>query len=478
MGKAQVWSVAAYAFLFLSLASQFHCTSHVNGIRRLSVSSPQTTTSGVNQQELKEKDLIQSFPGQPPVSFRQYGGYVSVNETTGRFLYYYFVEANKTSDAAPLVLWLNGGPGCSSLGRGALMEHGPFRVHSDGKSLFRNPYAFNNEANMLYLESPAGIGFSYTNTPEDLIDPSDNKTAEDNYMFLVKWLERFPEYKGREFFISGQSYAGHYGPQLAELILQRNKQTFINLQGLFLGNPALDRDVELESEDKFKVFHAIIPQKYMDDYRNCQPGSSSNSQCIDAMSIVDDQMNNLDPYNILAPVCRNAKLTNEPKKDTTVMVYDPCYAYYVTAYLNNETVQKAIHVKSTNLPYVWQQCNHTLQDFWSEDDRQGRVVPLVHKIIGQGIRIIVYSGDLDLAVPVTGTLQVIKDMNLTLEKSWRQWFSGGEVGGFTEEYKGNFTFATVRAAGHSVAIDQPIRALTIFTSFIRNTPLPSTRSDL
>ena len=464
MGKYQVWSVTAYIFLFLSLASKIHCRSHFNGIR-----------GGVNQQEPKEKDLIKRFPGQPPVSFRQYGGFVPVNETTGRFFYYYFVEAIKASDSAPLVLWFNGGPGCSSLGRGALMEHGPFRVHSDGKTLFRNPYAYNNEANMLYLESPAGVGFSYTNTPEDMIDPTDNKTAEDNYMFLVKWLERFPEYKERELYISGQSYAGHYVPQLADLILQRNKQTFINLRGLLLGNPGLDRQVESDSVKPFLVSHALIPQKYMDDYVNCGKGPVLDFQiCADATSKIESQMKHVDSYSILAPVCKNATLTSKPKKRTTVMVYDPCNEHYVTAYLNREKVQKAIHVKSTKIQYVWQHCNHTLSSFWSEEDTDLIVVPLLHEIMGQGVRIFVYSGDLDSVIPVIGTIQVIKNMNLTVEKSWRQWFSGGEVGGFTEEYKGNFTFATVRAAGHSVAIDQPIRALTLFTSFIRNTPLPST----
>ncbi|RID72502.1 hypothetical protein BRARA_C04392 [Brassica rapa] len=167
-------------------------------------------------------------------------------------------------------------------------------------------------------------------------------------------------------------------------------------------------------------------------------------------------MKNVDWYSILAPVYKNATLTSEPKKSITVAVYDPCSEYYLLAYLNSETVQKAIHVKPTNLQYVWQPCNHTITNSWSQDD-----IDLI-----LGVRIIVYSpsGDLDLVVPVTGTIQVIKNMNLTVEKLWRQWFSGREVGGFTEEYKGNFT----------VAIDQPVRALTIFTSFIRNTPLPST----
>ncbi|KFK42257.1 hypothetical protein AALP_AA2G231900 [Arabis alpina] len=105
------------------------------------------------QQNLKEKDLIKILPGQPSVNFKQYGGYVSVNESDGRFFYYYFVEAIK-ADSSPLVIWLNGGPGCSSL-EGAFTENGPFRIHSDAKTLFRNPYSWNNEANMLYIESPA-----------------------------------------------------------------------------------------------------------------------------------------------------------------------------------------------------------------------------------------------------------------------------------------------------------------------------------
>ncbi|CAN7012971.1 unnamed protein product [Brassica rapa subsp. trilocularis] len=79
-------------------------------------------------------------------------------------------------------------------------------------------------------------------------------------------------------------------------------------------------------------------------------------------------MKNVDWYSILAPVYKNATLTSEPKKSITVAVYDPCSEYYLLAYLNSETVQKAIHVKPTNLQYVWQPCNHTITNSWSQDD--------------------------------------------------------------------------------------------------------------
>jgi serine carboxypeptidase-like clade 2 len=93
----------------------------------------------------READKIAALPGQPPrVNFDQYSGYVTVSEEHGRALFYYFVESPYETASKPLVLWLNGGPGCSSLGAGAFQELGPFRVNPDGKTLSRNMHAWNN----------------------------------------------------------------------------------------------------------------------------------------------------------------------------------------------------------------------------------------------------------------------------------------------------------------------------------------------
>ena len=92
-------------------------------------------------------------------------------------------------------------------------------------------------ANVIFLESPAGVGFSYSNTTSDYDLSGDERTADDAYVFLVKWLERFPEYKGRAFYISGESFAGHYVPELAATILLHNtynNRTIINLQGVLV----------------------------------------------------------------------------------------------------------------------------------------------------------------------------------------------------------------------------------------------------
>jgi serine carboxypeptidase-like clade 2 len=93
----------------------------------------------------READKIATLPGQPPrVNFDQYSGYVTVSEEHGRALFYYFVEAPYEASSKPLVLWLNGGPGCSSLGAGAFQELGPLRVNPDSKTLSRNRHAWNN----------------------------------------------------------------------------------------------------------------------------------------------------------------------------------------------------------------------------------------------------------------------------------------------------------------------------------------------
>ena len=100
-------------------------------------------------------------------------------------------------------------------------------------------------ANVLFLESPTGVGFSFSRNASDYDTEGDHRTAEDTYVFLVKWLERFPEYKGRDFYITGESYGGHYVPELATVIMHMNRfpglLTRINLQGIFVSDACMSR---------------------------------------------------------------------------------------------------------------------------------------------------------------------------------------------------------------------------------------------
>ncbi|KAL2321881.1 hypothetical protein Fmac_026260 [Flemingia macrophylla] len=382
------------------------------------------------QEGLGQADKILTLPGQPyGVNFDQYSGYVTVDPVAGRELFYYFVESPYNPSTKPLVLWLNGGPGCSSLGYGAFEELGPFRINSDGKTLYRNKYSWNEVANVLFLESPAGVGFSYSNTTSDYEKAGDKSTAKDAYVFLINWLERFPQYKNRDFYITGESYAGHYVPQLAYTILVNNifNHQSINLKGIAIGNAWIDDATGLKGVVDYLWTHALnsdqtheLIEKYCDF-----TSEKVSAICYKAESRAFTERGHIDIYNIYAPLCHDPSLKNGPTG--SVYHFDPCSDYYGEAYLNRPEVQLALHAKPTN----WTHC----------------------------------SGDTDGKVPVTSSRYAINTLKLPIQVPWRPWYSGNEVGGYVVKYKG-VTFVTVRGAGHVVPSWQPERALTMIFSFL------------
>ncbi|XP_016475411.2 LOW QUALITY PROTEIN: serine carboxypeptidase-like 40 [Nicotiana tabacum] len=421
----------------------------------------------------KENDKIQKLPGQPRVRFEQYGGYVTVDESAGRAFYYYFVEAQRSKDSLPLLLWLNGGPGCSSLAYGAFQELGPFRVNSDGKTLHKNKFAWNHAANVLFLESPAGVGFSYSNTSSDVKIGGDRKTAKDNYQFLVNWLERFPEYKDKDFYISGESYAGHYVPQLAHTILYHNKKankTMVNLKGILIGNAVINDETDTRGMYEYFASHALISDELEAQIqKQCKFTESSESdECKLARSKAEYNTDPIDIYNIYAPLCHNTNLTAKPKKPS--LVIDPCSDYYTIAYMNRPDVQKALHANVTNIKYSnWQPCSDVLTN-WT--DSSSTIIPLLREFMTNGLRVWIFSGDTDGRVPVTSTKNSIKIMKLPIKTAWHPWYLSAEVGGYTQVYKGDMTFATVRGAGHQVPSYEAARSLSLVMHFLAGTDLP------
>ncbi|XP_050208903.1 serine carboxypeptidase-like 40 [Mercurialis annua] len=426
----------------------------------------------------KENDRIDRLPGQPDVDFEQYGGYITTDESAGRALYYYFAEAQHyPKESLPLLLWLNGGPGCSSLGYGAMQELGPFRVRSDGKTLFKNHYSWNYAANVLFLESPAGVGFSYSNTTSDYDKSGDQNTADDNYRFLVNWLERFPEYKDRDFYISGESYAGRYVPDLAHAILDNNKKAgnpIINLKGILIGNAVINDETDNLGMYDYFATHAIISQEDIANIKqHCDFSPNATTQTLECNSVLDKtdkQTSYLDIYNIYAPLCTNPNTTPKPKKASLVN-FDPCSDYYVYAYLNRADVQEAMHANVTKLDHDWEPCSDIIRH-WAYGS--STVLPLLQEFMDNGLRVWIFSGDVDGRVPVTSTQYSIEAMNLDIKTEWHPWYLQGEVGGFTQVYKGDLTFATVRGAGHQVPSYKPFRALSLIKHFLDGTPLPDT----
>lgn len=427
-------------------------------------------------------DKVKELPGQPQVSFDQYSGYIEVNKKDGRALFYWLTEASHNSNSKPLVLWLNGGPGCSSVAYGASEEIGPFRLNKTGASLYLNPFTWNKLANLLFLESPAGVGFSYTNTSSNLKDSGDKRTAEDSLAFLINWFARFPQYKHRELFLTGESYAGHYVPQLAKKIYEYNKgmsKPFINLKGFMVGNAVMDNYYDNLGTVTYWWSHAMISDEtYHNILRHCNFRMQDNSA--DCDNYINYAMNHdfgdIDQYSIYTPPCNKSsgkKTFVRFKKSLLRQIsgYDPCTENYAEKYYNRPDVQRALHANATKIPYPWTGCSDVLIRNWKDADFS--VLPIYKELIANAsLRIWVYSGDADSVVPVTATRYSLSRLRLPVKTRWYPWYLNKQVGGWTEEYKG-LTFATVRGAGHEVPLFRPKSAFQLFKSFLSGKNLPA-----
>lgn len=176
-------------------------------------------------------DEIKILPGlKDKITFRQYSGYLSGGK--GKRLFYWFVESQNNPSVDPVVLWLNGGPGCSSV-EGLLTENGPFRVAANGKTLNLDPYSWNTFANVLYLESPINVGFSYNTTQFTASNVyNDEVTVNAKYNALINFFKKYPHFKLQKFYITGESYAGVYIPLLTRKILENRHKNGFNLKGI------------------------------------------------------------------------------------------------------------------------------------------------------------------------------------------------------------------------------------------------------
>ncbi|KAI3873073.1 hypothetical protein MKX03_036905 [Papaver bracteatum] len=433
-------------------------------------------------------DRIIQLPGQPPVNFQQYSGYVTLDEKKQRALFYYFVEAEFNPASKPLVLWLNGGPGCSSLGVGAFSENGPFRPN--GNVLVRNEYSWNKEANMLYLETPVGVGFSYTtettSDDDDTATIGDKITARDNLVFLQRWFLKFPQYKHRDLFITGESYAGHYIPQLAELMIQFNKKDkLFNLKGIALGNPVLEFATDFNSRAEFIWSHGLISDSTYNLFTSACNYSRYVSEyyrgyvspvCSRVMSQVTKETSRfVDKYDVTLDVCISSILSQSKviTPQSLTKKIDVCLDDEMTNYLNRKDVQFAFHARLIGVN-KWTVCSNTLD--YALLDLEIPTISIVGSIVKAGIPVLVYSGDQDSVIPLTGSRTLVhglaKELGLDVTAPYRVWFEGQQVGGWTQVYGDILSFATIRGASHEAPFSQPERSLVLFKSFLEGRPLP------
>ncbi|KAI4300906.1 hypothetical protein L6164_034233 [Bauhinia variegata] len=431
---------------------------------------------------LSEADKIVSLPGQPQINFQHYAGYITVDEHQQRALFYYFAQTEVDPASKPLVLWLNGGPGCSSLGAGAFCEHGPFKPSKN--SLVKNDYSWNKEANMLYLESPAGVGFSYSANRSFYVFVDDQMTARDNLVFLQRWFTKFPEYQNNDFFITGESYGGHYVPQLAQLIVQTKAK--FNLKGIAIGNPLLEFNTDFNSRAEFYWSHGLISDSTYEAFTKVCNFSQIRRQyqnggltpiCAQVNKLVSGEVSKfVDTYDVTLDVCL-ASVDQQAGVLNQLQEIDVCVEDETFEYLNKKEVQEALHAKLVGITR-WTVCSDVLR--YNMQNLETPTVPVLGALVKSGIRVLVYSGDQDSVIPLTGTRTLVnglaKELDLSTTVPYRAWFEGRQVAGWTQVYGDILSFATIRGAAHEAPFTQPERSLLLFKAFLDGKPLPEASS--
>jgi len=431
-----------------------------------------------------EADKIINLPGTEhiPRSYDMYSGYLDASEDDHLFYWLVKSEAKKSNQ---LVIWFNGGPGCSSLG-GLFTEHGPYKFDESGK-LVSNPQSWNKIAHILYIESPVETGFSYTTNFSRPID--DSTTAVDNLLAIKNFYQKFPYFKNYELYIAGESYAGVYIPTLVQkIIFDENSDIRLRLKGILIGNGLLSKKLNLESLIKYAYYHGLIsPTMHEQIMRLCHNGkdydygdrSSSANECFTMIETMRGGILSgiLNSYNY-AQDCFPIEFPDFYGTSTSSFVeteYQCSNVSLLTSYLNRKDVQKSLHARLEGNSTTWKLCSDILHIQYVQffDDMSQAVKDIVLEM--PFMRIVFFAGDLDLVCNFLGNEMFVDNLGYDVTTSRRKWTvksKNGEeqLAGYYKEYD-NILFATFKAAGHMVPTDKPVQAFYMLKRVLADEPL-------
>ncbi|KAH9443239.1 hypothetical protein MJO28_014696 [Puccinia striiformis f. sp. tritici] len=458
----------------------------------LRFSSPASQKFYVNGAKLPfvEFDAGPSYSGLIPLS--------SDPNEKRKFFFWFWPAAQKVG-ADDLTFWTNGGPGCSSL-ESMLQETGPISWKFGQARPTPNPYSWTNATSMLYVEHPIGTGYS-VGTPQ-VTNQTD--VSRDLFGFFNQWLKVFPEMNGKNFWLSGESYAGYYVPYLADYIYNYQSHFNLKLRGMYLVNPTLSWVVLQEQipvvpmvkryEHVFafnETFMATISRMhqecgyadYLEKYLVYPPprgpfpqptagsfdgGSSSNTSCDTFYTVLDA-----------------AKLANPAFNIYQILDIPPAFWDVLDApqrwpgmqgdavYFNREDVKQALHVPTIG---KWQECTHGV--FPNEDQSLPPAVSILSSVIDRNKRSVIASGLTDLVMINEGTKLVLQNLTWGHDQGFRKpinqdFIIGGQgsTGRFATER--GLTFVEMEKAGHMLPQYQPRGAFQLLQFLLGQAASPS-----
>lgn len=430
---------------------------------------------------------------------KQISGYLDIRE--GAHLWFILFESRSRPQTDPLVLWLNGGPGCSS-STGMLFELGPCSIVKGSDKLAYNKHAWNSRANLLFLDQPLQVGYSYSDTGE-VVDNSP-ASAEDVYAFLQLFLARFPRYADLPLTVAAESYGGHYAPHIGAEIHKKNKELEhaaptsvapylpIHLQTIMIGNGLTDPFTQFRTVPEFAC-------SKKNKYRLFEPGSDTCVSLEHKAEICGSLMDQCERFGSRL-VCVPAALycwgaLYGPIQDTKRNLYDVrkpcdrevdgalCYPEMgdIETLMNRAEIKQQLGVPAS---VEFQSCNMEInQQFMLQGDSMVNSASLLAPLLEDGVRVLIYAGEADAMCSAIGNHAWVVDFPnvyhdeianathtplYTRKKNAKPKRAGWVIK--AGKHAGNLAFAWIDHAGHMVPHDQPAVALDMLDHWLANKP--------
>ncbi|KAI2616643.1 carboxypeptidase S1 [Hypomontagnella submonticulosa] len=451
---------------------------------------------------------------------KSYSGYADVAED--EHIFFWFFEArNQDPSEAPLTVWINGGPGSSSM-IGLFEELGPCRVDPNGK-VYNNPYSWSNVSNMLFIDQPTQVGFSYSKpfnawsfegtlvalpdaTCPEYADPSTcgtysypnitltaNSTtnaAPNFWKTLQGFMGAFPQYSRNGFHFATESYGGHYGPVFNAYIEQQNAKHIpgakkIELESVLIGNGWFDPYIQYQAYYNFTVFpgntydyapfnasmesmfynNLYGPGNCMDKMNDCiatglnQVCKNADNFCANLVEFVYDFVLGRDEY------------------DMRELVPDPFPYSFYTDYLNTPELQAAIgaFINFTSNNVVGEAFDNT-----GDDAREMGTIEDIRYLLSKGVTVAVYAGDADYNCNWLGNEASMERVNAPGfdEAGYVDLVTSDNVTHGQVKQAGKFSFTRIYESGHEVPFYQPLASLEFFERVIKGRDVQTGRKDV
>ncbi|KAG6889891.1 hypothetical protein C0995_013867 [Termitomyces sp. Mi166 len=423
----------------------------LGGVPIVSTSKPQvleeTSTAATTPGALRVTEnsgVCETTPG-----VYQASGYGDLTATES--IWFWFFAARNNSDKAPLALWFNGGPGSSSM-LGLFQELGPCRISNDSSTVSLNPFSWNNEANVLFIDQPVGVGFSHG----DLKVGTSQAAAADVWSFLQIFFKdsRFSKFLANDLAIWTESYFLSQNEAIDAGTVSGFK---LNLK--VLGDP-LSQYAGYITYAGSNPYHALVSSSTIS---RANTSWTSNSGCrAQALSLQITNCYNGGSNSVYYVLTANP---------------DP-YPPDIARYLASIRTQVGAEVS-------WQETNENVyRNFASTGDWMRNSRPNLETVINAGVRVIVYDGDADYILNFNGVEAMVNALQTKFTSLYQQqqhenFTVNGQVAGIYKN-AGTFSYIRIFGAGHEVpaykfgtlAVGQT--AAQMFTQIMRNQSLTPT----